>query len=250
VGNERLRTAMAKARVDIGAVSRKTGVDPKTVQRWLGGRVPHAKHRWAVSELLGEEETYFWPETISARRSTESSKAELVDLYPFRSAVPVSLWWDLFNRAEQEIDVLVYAANFLHEQHPALNDLLIRKAAAGCKIRIALGDPDSEAVRARGAEEHFGHGIETRCRVALLHYQPLIGVPGVEVHVHQTTLYNSLYRADDDLLVNAHVWGVNAYSVPVAHLRRIVAGSLFDTYVASFEAVWAASAPAPSASER
>lgn len=182
VGNERLRTAMAKARVDIGAVSRKTGVDPKTVQRWLGGRVPHAKHRWAVSELLGEEETYFWPETISARRSTESSKAELVDLYPFRSAVPVSLWWDLLNRAEQEIDVLVYAANFLHEQHPALNDLLIRKAAAGCKIRIALGDPDSEAVRARGAEEHFGHGeehfghgIETRCRVALLHYQPLIG---------------------------------------------------------------------------
>ena len=47
MGNERLRTAMAKARVDIEAVTNKTGVDPKTVQRWLDGRVPHARHRWA-----------------------------------------------------------------------------------------------------------------------------------------------------------------------------------------------------------
>lgn len=74
-----------------------------------------------------------------------------------------------------------------------------------------------------------------------MHYQPLIGVPGIEIHLHRTTLYNSIYRADDDLLVNAHVWGVNAYSAPVLHLRRLVAGSLFDTYAASFEAVWAAS---------
>jgi hypothetical protein len=241
MGNERLRTAMAKARVDIEAVSSKTGVDPKTVQRWLGGRVPHARHRWAVSELLNEEETYLWPETTNARRAKEASKAELVELYPFRSAVPAGLWWDLLSRAQQQMGVLVYAANFLHEQYPTLTDLLRDKAAAGCKVRIALGDPDSEVIRARGTEEQFGHGIETRCRVALMHYQPLIGVPGIEVHLHRTTLYNSIYRTDDELLVNAHVWGVNAYSAPVLHLRRLVAGSLFDTYAASFEAVWAAS---------
>jgi hypothetical protein len=166
-----------------------------------------------------------------------------VELYPFRSAVPVTLWWELFSRAEQQIGILVYAANFLHEQYPALNDLLREKAAAGCKVRVALGDPGSEAVRARGTEERFGHGIKTRCRVALTHYQLLIGVPGIEIHLHRTTLYNSIYRADDDLLVNAHVWGVNAYSAPVTHLRRLVAGSLFDN-TASFEAVWAASEPA------
>ena len=226
-------------------MSSKTGVDPKTVQRWLGGRTPHARHRWAVSELLSEQETYLWPETTNSRRSTEASKAELVELYPFRSAVPASVWWDLFSRAQQQIGVLVYAATFLHEQYPALNDLLREKAAAGCKVRVALGDPDSEAVRSRGAEERFGHGIETRCRVALMHYQPLIGVPGIEIHLHRATLYNSIYRADDDLLVNAHVWGVNAYSAPVTHLRWLVAGSLFDTYAASFESVWAASEPAP-----
>jgi hypothetical protein len=82
-----------------------------------------------------------------------------------------------------------------------------------------------------------------------MHYQPLVGVSGVEVHLHRTTLYNSIYRADDDLLVNAHVWGVNAYSAPVTHLRRVTAGSLFDTYAASFEAMWATSEAAPQPSE-
>jgi hypothetical protein len=244
MGNQRLRTAMARGRVDVQAVSLKAGVDPKTVQRWLGGRVPHARHRWAVSELLDEDEAYLWPETTSARRPAEAGKAELVELYPFRSAVPASLWWDLFSRAQQQIDVLVYAANFLHEQYPSLNDLLREKAAAACKVRVALGDPNSEVIKARGAEERFGHGIEARCRVAFMHYQPLIGVSGIDVNLHRTTLYNSIYRADDDLLVNAHVWGVNAYSAPVMHLRRAVTGSLFDAYAASFEAVWATSEPA------
>jgi hypothetical protein len=56
-------------------------------------------------------------------------------------------------------------------------------------------------------------------------------------------LYNSIYRTDEELLVNAHVWGVNAYLAPVLHLRRLAGGSLFDTYTGSFEAVWATSRP-------
>jgi hypothetical protein len=53
----------------------------------------------------------------------------------------------------------------------------------------------------------------------------------------------SIYRFDDELLANAHVWGVNAYMAPVLHLRRLAEGSLFDTYAGSFEAVWATSRP-------
>ena len=64
------------------------------------------------------------------------------------------------------------------------------------------------------------------------------------MHVHGTTLYNSLYRFDDSMLVNTHVWGLSAYSAPVLHLRRLGAGGLFDTYAQSFEAVWATSTPA------
>jgi hypothetical protein len=76
-----------------------------------------------------------------------------------------------------------------------------------------------------------------------MHYRPLLGVPCVDIRTHGTTLYNSLYRADDQMLVNAHVWGVNAYGAPVWHLRRSRAGGMFDTYAASFDAVWSTATP-------
>lgn len=76
-----------------------------------------------------------------------------------------------------------------------------------------------------------------------MHYRTLLGIPGVEVRTHGTTLYNSLYRADDQLLVNAHVFGVNAYGAPVWHLRRNGDGGMFDTYADSFNCVWNEASP-------
>lgn len=137
----------------------------------------------------------------------------------------------------------MYAAVFLHEAYPRLNALLAERAAVGCTARLALGDPDCASVRQRGREEQFGHGIESRCRLALMHYQPLRDTPGVERRTHDTTLYNSIYRADDQMIVNAHVWGANAYGAPVWHLRRHGGGGLFDTYAESFDAVWRTAIP-------
>lgn len=54
-----------------------------------------------------------------------------------------------------------------------------------------------------------------------MHYRPLAGVPGIELRTHETTLYNSLYMADGQLLVNAHVWGENAYGAPVWHALQV-----------------------------
>lgn len=183
-----------------------------------------------------------WP-ALRQPRAARAVSPELVALYDQRADIPVSAFADLLAQAQERIDVLVYAAVFLHEAYPRLNDLLRERAAEGCTIRIALGDADSEIVQARGQEERFGHGIESRCRLALMHYSPLIGTSGIEVRTHETTLYNSLYRADDQLLVNAHVWGVNAYGAPVWHLRRSGDGGMFDTYAESFNAVWATAKP-------
>jgi hypothetical protein len=69
----------------------------------------------------------------------------------------------------------------------------------------------------------------------------------VEIRTHGTTLYNSIYRADDQALVNAHVWGVNAYGAPVWHLRRTDGGAVFNTYADSFDAVWSAARPVEAA---
>ena len=57
----------------------------------------------------------------------------------------------------------------------------------------------------------------------------------MRIHLHDTTLYNSIYRFDDDMLVNAHLYATIAYAAPVFHLRQLAAGELFTNYMQSFE---------------
>jgi hypothetical protein len=244
VVNERLRTAMAVAHVDFDAIVEATGVDPKTVQRWINGRTPNARHRSRLVRLVGETETYPWPDVADGERTRAASDSELVAVYAHRADVPPDLGSALFCRAQHAIDILVYAAVFLHEQAPDLNDLLVEKAVSGCRIRVALGDPKGVCIKTRGIDEQFGHGIASRCELALMHYRPLIGQQGVRVHLHDTTLYNSIYRFDDEMLVNTHLYATNAYAAPVLHLRRLDGGQLFANYLQSFEVVWEGSTAA------
>ncbi|MFD3804955.1 XRE family transcriptional regulator [Streptomyces sp. NPDC058619] len=226
-----------------GAAASATGVDPKSVERWVNlGRTPRRATALKAAETLGEDVHALWP-ALRQARAARAVSPELVALYDQRADLPVSVLVDLLTAARECIDVLVYAAVFLHEAYPRLNDLLQERAADGCAVRIAVGDADGENVQQRGQEEKFGHGIESRCRLALLHYRPVASVPGIELRTHGTTLYNTLYRADDQVLVNAHVWGVNAYGAPVWHLRRHDSGGMFDTYADSFNAVWETARP-------
>jgi hypothetical protein len=244
VANERLRGALAARALTVDAVAAQAGVDPKTVQRWLAGRIPHARHRWAIAALVREDEAYLWPAAVSNRGQPDAVAHELLNLYPHRADVPPALWRTLFDQVNQRLDILVYAAVFLPEQQLDLLDLLKARAAAGCTVRIALGDPSSPKLLERGAEEKFGAGIVSRAENALRHYEPLHNRPGIEIRVHGTTLYNSIYRFNDAMLVNTHVWGLSAFAAPVLHLRRLVDGGLFDTFAQSFEAVWATATPA------
>jgi transcriptional regulator with XRE-family HTH domain len=206
--NERLRAVMAAGGWTYAALAQEVEVDPKSVERWVNlGRTPRRTTALQAAKALGEDVHALWPALRQARPARAISP-ELVALYEQRADIPVSAFTDLMAQARERIDILVYAAVFLHEAYPRLNELLTERAAEGCTVRIAIGDADN--VQARGQEERFGHGIESRCRLALMHYRPLAGTPGIEVRTHETTLYNSLYRADDQQLVNAHVWGVNA----------------------------------------
>ncbi|MEU9704278.1 XRE family transcriptional regulator [Streptomyces sp. NPDC047981] len=244
--NERLRLAMTSGGWTHASLAKATEVDPKSVERWVNlGRVPRRSTALKAAETLGEDVHALWP-ALRQARAARAISPELVAVYDQRANLPVSTFVDLIASARTKVDVLVYAAVFLHEAYPRLNELLRERAREGCSIRIAIGDADSENVRARGEEERFGHGIESRCRIALMHYRPLLDVEGVELRTHGTTLYNSIYRVDDQALVNAHVWGVNAYGAPVWHLRRSGPGGMFDTYAESFDAVWATGRPVTS----
>jgi len=62
--------------------------------------------------------------------------------------------------------------------------------------------------------------------------------PGVEARQHGTTLYNSLFRFDDDILVNTHAYGVPASHSPALHIRRIPGGRLHSHYSSAFDRSW------------
>ena len=136
-------------------------------------------------------------------------------LYPTRGAVPYPLWLSLFSDAKERIDVLAYAGLFLLDTHPELAHLIASRARSGVAVRLLLGDPDSDAVRRRGEEEGIGEAMEQRCRLALRYLDPALNEPRVELRLHETTLYNSIYRGDDVALVNQHMYGTGAPAIAV-----------------------------------
>ena len=118
-----------------------------------------------------------------------------------------------------EIAILAYSALFLAEDTGILR-ILADKGRAGVSVRIALGDPDGPNVAERGEEEGIGDAMAAKIRNALTLYRPLCAVENIEIRLHRTVLYNSIYRADDQLLVNQHTYGIPAAQAPVFCLRN------------------------------
>lgn len=232
-----LARALRGAGLDAIEVATRLEVDPKTVQRWLAGRVPYPRHRAALAQLTGWTARELWPDAVAVGES-EPPSSEVLIAYPHRSAVPSDAWSRLFKRAEREIGVLAYSALFLAED-ATVQHLLRGKARAGVRVRILLGDFRGAHVARRGVDESINEIMIARVRNALLLYQALADEPGVELRLHDTILYNSIYRADDDLLINAHVYGYPASHAPVLRLRRARDDGMAATYLDSFERVWA-----------
>jgi transcriptional regulator with XRE-family HTH domain len=235
--NEPLRRALLRARLREDDVAARLGVDPKTIRRWLNGRLPYPHNRTAIAELVGVDEAELWPDAgglLAVRVRPE----ELGTVYPHRWAAPREIWVRLFGSAEREIAILAYGALFLAEDAGILR-ILADKGRAGVAVRIALGDPEGTSVAQRGEEEGIGDAMTAKIRTALALYLPLRAVENIEIRLHQTVLYNSIYRADDQLLVNQHTYGISAANAPVFRLDRTQSGEMTAVYLDSFERVWA-----------
>ena len=235
--NEPLRRALLRARLREDDIAARLGVDPKTVRRWLSGRMPYPHNRAAITELVGADEADLWPDAggpLAARTRPE----ELGTVYAHRWAVPREAWVQLFGSAEHEIAILAYSALFLAEDAGILR-ILAEKGRAGVTVRMALGDPDGPHAAQRGEEEGIGDAMAAKIRNALMLYRPLGAVQSIEIRLHRTVLYNSIYRADDQLLVNQHTFGIPAAQAPVFCLRDTDGGEMAALYLDSFERVWA-----------
>ena len=130
--NERLRAAMLQRGVTPTGLADKLGVDHKTVERWVKGRVPYRRHRYMISTHLGVDEVYLWPDALPRDQVAVASESEIVAVYPHRSEVPRDVWGRLFSEAETEIGVLVYAGLFLSEDS-GVQRIFAQKARAGCE---------------------------------------------------------------------------------------------------------------------
>ncbi|KAB8190213.1 XRE family transcriptional regulator [Nonomuraea phyllanthi] len=238
--NNNLRYALAAARLNTTDVAAALAVDPKTVSRWLNGRIPYPRHRWAVADLLHVDETDLWPEAAPRHQALSGG---VHAIYPHRWAVPQTVWRNLFDRARKEIGILAYSALFLAEDRHIL-DTLTTRAKAGVTVRILLGNPDGSEVAARGTDEGIGEEVmAARVKNALSLYRVLLDVQGVEIRLHHTVLYNSIYRADDQLLVNTHAYGTPAANAPVMHLTHTDDKGPASTYLTSFNHIWTTAQP-------
>jgi hypothetical protein len=237
--NERLRSVMLREGVAESDIADLCGVDPKTVQRWIvNGRVPHARHRWAVARRLNSDEAFLWPGVLRSDRATE-----LVEMHADRATVPREKWLRLMGHAQAHIDVLVMSGTFYAQTQPRIASMLTERISKGARVRLCFSDPDSDAVALRDREERLGGVMAAKIKASLTYYHALAHKDGFELRLHPTTLYASLFRYDDEMMVNPHVYGEPASLNPVMHLRRTTEGGIFDHYLSSFERVWSLALP-------
>lgn len=120
-------------------------------------------------------------------------------------------WLALFDKARTRIDLLTTSASFLLGDSQ-MSGLLERKCAEGVRIKRRGG--------------------------TLELVQSLLRFDAFQLRLHRDVVYGSLYRADDDLIVNQHTYGFSAAESPVFHYRRSESSEIFNAYEMSPEMIW------------
>ena len=176
-----------------------------------------------------------WPDVVRAALKTGHDR-EIVAVYPYRSAVPRTLWRDLIGRAQQRLD---FAGYFLWLGHPGLRATLRRKAEAGAAIRWIIGDPDSQVTTEREQVEAVPLTVSTRIKVSLDELSKLHGeAPQVQARFSDRHVSMSVWIFDDDMLISTHLADLLGHDSPTFHLRRRSPDGLYDRYADHVAFLW------------
>ena len=238
--NQRLRSAMAAARLDIEGVAASLGVDPKTVQRWLAGRTPRPRHRWELASLLHAQDETLWPGASASLTGTPTR--------PYGADAEVSRVFASQADAEDEIRLLASNAGEIDLRILrglgliALNGSLLRPAilAAGqVRVRVLLLDPDAEAAKRRAEEigeplEVFTAGIHL-VQARLEELDRLAGVD-LEIRTYQQMPVWRTIRIDQTMLVSSFDQEWEGRESPM--LMPTPGGMLDRGFRRGFEVAW------------
>ena len=240
--NETLRRAMLRARLSEEDVAARLQVDPKTVRRWLEGRVPYLRHRWALAGLLDADEADLWPE-VRAAIAARSRPAEIKAVYPNRQAMPRQAWQSLFRSAEHEIGILARNGLFLARE-PGVLDVLADRARAGARVRICLPNPNTHVRTENGTGEDPGDA-SARARSARL--SPCSGDYARSARRSGCT---GPCFTTPSTAPTTRSWSPSTSTASPANAslsstcRSATAGDMAAVYLDVFERIWATSLPA------
>lgn len=107
----------------------------------------------------------------------------------------------------------------------------------GCQIRILLAEPNAEFVKKRNEEEKGEGSIESRVRTSLTRLNPVLDVNNIEIRLHDTPLYCSIYRFDSEMFVTPHLYGIRGAAAPLLCFKEIDRG-IFSKYEMHFQEIW------------
>lgn len=183
------------------------------------------------------------------RRYQNRSDQEVTEVYPKRSNVPRELWEQLVGCAKSEISLGGYTNYFFWMEIPDFGEKLRKKAAAGVRVRILVGDPDGEVTHRREQVENAPLALSTRIRITLDELSKLGPVAGIEVRFSEANaeahVSRSIFRFDCEALVAEHIAERLGHGSLTFHLHRRQTDGPFDQYIAHFEHLWSGGKPWP-----
>lgn len=177
---------------------------------------------------------------ISLRESVnlleQASKTGVVGVWSKRGLLDNNIWIKKIEDSKENIDILGYAVAFLPD-HPDFKKIIQEKYKQNCKIRILLGKPNCSSVSQRNIEEKEEGSITSRIETSLIRLNELIKTGCIEVRLHDTPLYCSIYRFDSEMLVTPHLYGVKGSAAPLFSYKNVKDG-IFQSYLKHFDDIW------------
>jgi lambda repressor-like predicted transcriptional regulator len=240
MANDLLIAAIRQAGLSVNDVADIARADPRTVQRWLGGRLPHPRYRQKLASALEVEERELWPE--AARVGPKGDLDEIAGAWARRSDPDAPDWRPLLRAAERQIDLVGYSLLHIAEAR-AINKQLSQKARAGCRIRIALAGPGAEHVLAADLRQRPPGRLIGRIKDAHRRLVPLAQERGIELREHDVASSHTILRFDDHMLLTVHLYGTPGFQAPLIHLRRERDYGIFDQLAAHVEDLWQNATP-------
>ncbi len=235
MANEQLRAALARAGLDPDELADQLRVDAKTAERWLGGRVPHARHRARIAHALDTPEPDLWPHVTDPTEAPDDRR-ELTGLYAHADDPRAPDWQTLLPTAHEQIDLLDPT---LHDilTTPGTIDLLADKASAGCEIRILIAHPKS--IWVTSLAQQLGHTqtdtdgnthLDREINQSLHHLHHLADHDHIDLRTFWAERTLSILRFDDQMLVTPHLHGLPGARAPLLHLHRRDDDGPFDRF--------------------